>query len=975
MPSESMRPAPEQAGFVLLFRQTLLLGAMAGILWHRHPLEGSLLLVGIAWASLFLPGLASSGLNPSGATVPEFTLSRFSSSGQGSVPVCALLLVAAFFCGAAHAHLRAPGTPAEPEWLRTLPGLAQKAEHSFLRPPALTVEGRIAELLPLPGNRLRLLLEDIRPLSPSREQGRLPPSDLSPYAGPVLLSWYDPPEGILAGQTFSGSLRLSPVRSLANPGTHDSAEFHADREIFYRAWTMPDSPSAGKVSGPGSWLARQREGIRRCFYAALPLSTSAPEKEAASYGFPSGRNESNPPIYGTGAAMLPALIMGDRSFLSPEQSDRIARATLAHSLSLSGLHLGYALALGYGAAWLFGSLFPGLYTRVPRPFLGMALAFPLALAYTWLGQAPVSLLRSLCMFLFFALLLFAKRPKVMMDGLLAAVFFLLLLNPNALFDISLQLSALSVAVIALALPDLQRIVRWLLPLEHSRRGGRTLQETLGRTAKNLLRHSLLVLLLSLCIQAVLTPLTLRAFGTIGLWFPLNLLWLPVLGFLVMPAAFGGLLASLTGFDSLARLCLNAAALPCEWLMRLLGGMDDAGLLLAPVTLRPHSLTIAGYWILCLTLPALWKTLRAHRPRTPAVPAEPPQSLPRSRGLPPAPVLAPVILGICLVVAPLLHALHAERTRPVGLHVLDTGQGQAVLITWPGGRALVDGGGLSPLFNTGQRIVGPALTDNERARVAMLINTHPDFDHLDGLVHLLKHFSVNALYHNGDLPYGPLAARLGKAIEGREWLEPVCRKAGDTIPLEGSGAVLEVLWPPDCPDQGEGRADRRDPAHRGLPEEDSPHGRTVAETLAERGTAAGAGQEKTNDHSLVLRLVWQGRPLALLCGDAGQKTLRQLVRKAPDRLRAEILVLPHHGSATGMVPALYDAVQPRVAVASCGYQNRWNFPVEKVRRALQDRDIPLYSTAVSGQIRILWPDALAPFTAFGARALEQIRATP
>ena len=951
----------EPAG--LLFRQALLMGAVAGILWFRYPLEGFLLFACLVW---LYAGRAGS----------PFCFQTFNSCRSSHAGICALLLVASFLCGATYAHIRAPRAPAEPAWMSSLPGLAPVPEHSFMRPPTLAVHGRIAEVTPLAGNRLRLLLEEVRPLSSGNdgsEHGPNSAKNTHPYSAPILLTWYGPAGTITAGQTFSGTIRLSPVRSLANPGTHDSAAFHADRGIFYRAWTTekPGSPPDAHVSGTGTWLARQRGRIQERFYAALPLSATLPacgKSTSRTYGFSSGSEQNNPPIYGTGAALLPALIMGDRSFLSTEQNDRIARSTLAHSISLSGLHLGYALILGYFFAGLTGWLFPRIHNRLPRPLLGMAVAFPLAIAYTWLGQAPVSLLRSLCMFLFFAVLLFAKRPKILLDGLLAAVFILLLLNPNALFDISLQLSALSVAVIALSLPGLQQSVRSLIPLTIPARGGMTFRARLGNSAKDMMRGCLLIFLLSLCIQAVLAPLTLRAFGTVGLWFPLNVLWLPVLGGLVMPLAFFGLFFSLVGLESIASAFLAGAAVPCQWLMDVLCWMDNAGILLAPVTLRPHSLTVAGYWMLCLSLPGLWYAWKAQHSR-PCLrtdsqrtltekPTKTPLALSRAvfrhHGIVPA-------VGVLLFMAPLLVSIYKEQTRPVGVHVLDTAQGQAVLVTWPGGRALVDGGGISPLFDTGQNTISPALTDNERAQVNMLINTHPDFDHLDGLIYLLENHAVDQFIHNGDLPYGPLAARLGKAIDGRQWLLPVCRKAGESIPLDNSGAVFEVLWPLTCPEKLE-------EGHEiALP--------TVTRTLAERATMQGTGQEKTNDNSLVLRLVWQGRPLALLCGDAGQRPLRWLAREMPDKLRAEILVVPHHGSVTGMEPAFYEAVRPVAAIASCGYQNRWNFPAEKVRNALADRGIPLYTTALSGQIRLLWHSPDGPFTATGARPLEPLPVAP
>ena len=84
-------------------------------------------------------------------------------------------------------------------------------------------------------------------------------------------------------------------------------------------------------------------------------------------------------------------------------------------------------------------------------------------------------------------------------------------------------------------------------------------------------------------------------------------------------------------------------------------------------------------------------------------------------------------------------------------------------------------------------------------------------------------------------------------------------------------------------------------------------------------------------------------------------MRRLLRDAPD-IQAEILVLPHHGAASSMSPAFYDAVRPDAAIASCGFRNAWGFPSAAVRQALDARGISLLTTAMSGQITVEWDHA-------------------
>ena len=71
------------------------------------------------------------------------------------------------------------------------------------------------------------------------------------------------------------------------------------------------------------------------------------------------------------------------------------------------------------------------------------------------------------------------------------------------------------------------------------------------------------------------------------------------------------------------------------------------------------------------------------------------------------------------------------------------------------------------------------------------------------------------------------------------------------------------------------------------------------------------------------------------------------------LSAEVLVLPHHGSAGSLLPELYDAVRPQIAIASAGAYNAYRLPSRRVREELARRNIPLRVTGEEGEIHIRW----------------------
>jgi competence protein ComEC len=129
-------------------------------------------------------------------------------------------------------------------------------------------------------------------------------------------------------------------------------------------------------------------------------------------------------------------------------------------------------------------------------------------------------------------------------------------------------------------------------------------------------------------------------------------------------------------------------------------------------------------------------------------------------------------------------------------LIDVGQGSAALLELPGGRTvLVDGGGFADNsdFDVGAAVVAPYLWRRKIATVDRMILTHPNSDHLNGLVFIANRFKVGSLWTNGE-------AWHSKAY--RALMRGGCR-AGDRhaalreLPHESvmNGVRLEVLYPP------------------------------------------------------------------------------------------------------------------------------------------------------------------------------------
>jgi competence protein ComEC len=123
-------------------------------------------------------------------------------------------------------------------------------------------------------------------------------------------------------------------------------------------------------------------------------------------------------------------------------------------------------------------------------------------------------------------------------------------------------------------------------------------------------------------------------------------------------------------------------------------------------------------------------------------------------------------------------------------------------------------------------------------------------------------------------------------------------------------------------------------------------------------AIGARPVKPNALSCVLRIS-NGRSSVLLTGDIERAQEVALLRQA-EALRADVLLVPHHGSKTSSSEAFLDAVSPRWALVQSGYRNRYGHPAAPVVERYRTRGIALVDSPHCGAMQ--WhstqPDALA-----------------
>ncbi|MBI5565985.1 MAG: MBL fold metallo-hydrolase, partial [Chloroflexi bacterium] len=237
--------------------------------------------------------------------------------------------------------------------------------------------------------------------------------------------------------------------------------------------------------------------------------------------------------------------------------------------------------------------------------------------------------------------------------------------------------------------------------------------------------------------------------------------------------------------------------------------------------------------------------------------------------------------------------------------VDVGQGDSILIRAPNGQVmLIDGGRSISLANN---LIIPQIKAWGASQVDVLVVTHPDADHIGGLVGVLESFPVKLAALTGDQHATQIYERLLTNIRDKN-IAALQVRTGTIIPFD-SAVKLEVLGPDD----------------------------------------ALVNQDNTNDGSIVIKLTY-GQTSFLFTGDAEFAENQSILRNNLD-VRATVLKLGHHGSRTSTDENWLRAVQPQLGIVSAGAGNPFGHPHAEVVAALNNLGIQYIRTDEHGTITI------------------------
>ncbi|MBI4216812.1 MAG: DNA internalization-related competence protein ComEC/Rec2 [Chloroflexi bacterium] len=570
------------------------------------------------------------------------------------------------------------------------------------------------------------------------------------------------------------------------------------------------------------------------------------------------------------ASLAQAMLLGQRGQLPEDLKDAFARSGTSHLVAISGQNLTILLGLLVAAAvWAWGRHRPHYFV------LGLAAIWGYSLLT---GLAP-PVVRAAIMGSLWLLAGFLGRPGSAGTALALSAAAMAGLSPELLRDVSFQLSFAAMAGLVFLAPLL---VGW----------GRGLLAQWGWEES----RSLLWAWDSAAITASATLLTLPIAAVN--FHRVSVVGLPatLLGTLSLPGiiVLGGLSALGSALWSPLGQGLAWLAWPClTWLMGVAQGF--AALPLAALKVEGVGPAWAwGYYgllagLVAVARPAVRDWLRASATGL----LSGASSLGRAR-------LTWILVALLLANSLAWGAFFTLPPASLQVYFLDVGQGDAVLIRTPQNRKILIDGGPSPAVLSAQ--LGQRLPFWDRT-IDLVVLTHPDSDHLSGLVETLRHYQVKAAWEGGRAQDGsPSAVDAKTGPVYREWQTLLTEKgiphqqaqAGMLLELE-PGLRLEVLHPPP-----------------GLP--------------------AGAFEEEDN-YGAVLRLT-AGEVSFLFAADLRVEGELYLIGQAQSSLQSTMLKVAHHGSDTSTSPEWLEAVAPQMAVISVAEKNPFDLPSPEVRERLE-----------------------------------------
>jgi competence protein ComEC len=258
--------------------------------------------------------------------------------------------------------------------------------------------------------------------------------------------------------------------------------------------------------------------------------------------------------------------------------------------------------------------------------------------------------------------------------------------------------------------------------------------------------------------------------------------------------------------------------------------------------------------------------------------------------------------VCIAVLLVFLYILERNNDTLKVYFLDIGQGDAIYMRSPSGKDMLIDGGPSKLVLQKLAMVMPWYDKN----IDVLLETHPDADHIGGFPEVIKRYKVGVFVEPGVESKNTIDDEIRK-LRREKGIESVKARRGMVIDL-GDQAAFYILFPDSDV------SDYKD----------------------------------TNDASVVGELKF-GSTTIMFTGDTSQKIEDDLVKKYGESLDSDILKVGHHGSKTSSGKSFVELVSPEYAVISAGKDNRYGHPHKEVIELFDSLHVKILETYKEGII--------------------------
>jgi competence protein ComEC len=668
------------------------------------------------------------------------------------------------------------------------------------------------------------------------------------------------------GDRISFVAEIKSIRNFKNPGGFDYKRYMAFKSVFGSSYVYGKKVSVINKN--------QDRGIRRAISNVRCLISSLIEKAEG----------------GNHQEVLKALIVGERQQIPRDLRDAFNRSGVGHLLAISGLHIGIVASVAFiFFSWVLSRFKLVLFNAWVKKGAAILSFFPVLVYGLLSGMAP-STARAVIMVGVFLMTFLFEREHDLTNTLALAAMVILIVHPPSVFSISFQLSFTAVLSIIYGLSKVYKTPAFLSDGQ---------KKSLYTGIINRLVSFFLVSFFAIIGTLPLVILYFNQASLIGIFA--NFLIVPIIGFFVVP----------TGLFSVFLYPVSAEA--ASWFLYISGAVLSKAINLvnlfsdlpfaAVKTVTPSYFEICCYYIMMWALLNLKKV----KPETSEIKKN------DFTGKAARVLVAVVVLAIAGDVCYWLNIRFHKRNLKVT--VIDVGQGSSTLLELPGGYCiLADGGGFydNSVFDMGERVIAPFLWRKKIKTVDTLILSHPNSDHLNGLIYIARHFNVKNVWTNDEKRDTVGYKKLIEVIKEQKIDMPKFKDMSRTFKI--NGVVLEILYP----------------------------GKDFLDKIKKDKW------RDTNNNSLVVKADF-GKHSFLLPGDIMKSAERELVSVAGKKLASAVLISPHHGSGSSSSGVFLDKVNPEYIIISSGWKNRFHFPHPSVLKRYGDHGSKIFQTAINGAV--------------------------